>query len=145
MGGFEITIGDLKNGARGAALCPYAFTQEGVAMLSSVLNSPQAIAVNVEIMRAFVRFRTYLVNHQELATKMKELELRFENVSNQQDTKLKMLAEAMRQLRDEVKKILPQSLPKMPKRAIGFHRSEEVEPTTGTPKSQKAAKGKKSA
>jgi hypothetical protein len=114
-------------------------------MLSSVLNSPQAIAVNVEIMRAFVRFRTYLANHQELAAKMKELELRFEKVSNQHDTKLRMLAEAMRQLRDEVRKTLPPLPSKVSKRPIGFIRSEEDETKKGAPKSQNSRKRKKSA
>jgi hypothetical protein len=47
---------------------PYAFTEQGVAMLSSVLRSPRAISVNIEIMRAFVRMREMLASNQELAT-----------------------------------------------------------------------------
>ena len=53
---------------------PYAFTEQGVAMLSSVLNSPRAIKVNIEIMRAFVRLRQLLASHKELARKLEELE-----------------------------------------------------------------------
>src|SRR3990172_6122857 len=53
---------------------PYAFTEQGVAMLSSVLESPRAIQVNVEIMRAFVRLRQMLVSHADLARKFDALE-----------------------------------------------------------------------
>ena len=55
---------------------PYAFTQEGVAMLSSVLRSPQAIRANVEIMRAFVRLRQWTVAHEDLARRLDELEMK---------------------------------------------------------------------
>jgi hypothetical protein len=57
---------------------PYAFTEQGVAMLSSVLRSQRAIRVNVEIMRAFVRLRRMLVSHDELAQKVATLERRYD-------------------------------------------------------------------
>jgi hypothetical protein len=57
---------------------PYAFTQEGVTMLSSVLRSPQAVRVNVEIMRAFVRLRAALAEHRNLARRLDELEARYD-------------------------------------------------------------------
>jgi hypothetical protein len=57
---------------------PYAFSEQGVAMLSSVLRSPRAIAVNVEIMRAFVRLRRLLASHTELAKRLDEMEHRYE-------------------------------------------------------------------
>jgi len=57
-------------GRRGRRYLPYAFTEQGVAMLSSVLRSQRAIRVNVEIMRAFVRLRRMLVSHDELAQKV---------------------------------------------------------------------------
>ncbi len=63
----------LKRGAN-VKHAPYAFTQEGVAMLSSVLRSPQAVRVNVEIMRAFVRLRAALAEHRNLARRLDELE-----------------------------------------------------------------------
>ena len=53
---------------------PYAFTQEGVAMLSSVLRSERAVLVNIAIMRAFVRMRAILATHRELARKIEALE-----------------------------------------------------------------------
>lgn len=63
-----------NSGRGGRRTAPYAFTEQGVAMLSSVLNSPRAIAVNIEIMRAFVRMREVLASNKELAAKLQELE-----------------------------------------------------------------------
>ncbi len=64
-----------KNPGRGGRrYAPYAFTEQGVAMLSSVLNSPPAIAVNIEIMRAFVRLRELIASNKELAAKLDQLE-----------------------------------------------------------------------
>jgi hypothetical protein len=57
---------------------PYAFTEQGIAMLSSVLRSPQAVQVNIEIMRTFVRLRCILSEHQELARRIDELEGRYD-------------------------------------------------------------------
>ena len=56
---------------------PYAFTEQGVAMLSSVLRSSRAIQVNIAIMRAFVRLRELLATHKDLARKLEKLEHRF--------------------------------------------------------------------
>ena len=70
---------------------PYAFTEQGVAMLSSVLRSQRAIRVNVEIMRAFVRLRRMLVSHDELAQKVATLERRY-------DGQFKVVFEAIRKL-----------------------------------------------
>lgn len=112
-------------GRGGRRYPPYAFTQEGVAMLSGVLNSPQAITVNVEIMRAFVRFRVFLSNHEELSGRLRDLELRFERKSNQQDQNVRMLVEAMRQLREEVRKSIPPPFSPPTKRRIGFHQDDD--------------------
>ena len=57
---------------------PFAFTEQGVAMLSSVLNSDRAIDVNIAIMRAFVRLRELMATHKELARKIEELERRYD-------------------------------------------------------------------
>src|SRR4030067_3719330 len=63
----------------GGGRCPpYAFTEQGVAMLSSVLRSPRAIRANVEIMRAFVRIRRMLASHDDLAHKLTELERKYD-------------------------------------------------------------------
>jgi hypothetical protein len=63
----------------GRRTAPYAFTEQGVAMLSSVLRSPRAIAVNIEIMRAFVRLRQIAGEHRELARKLADLERRYDS------------------------------------------------------------------
>src|SRR3972149_6730196 len=64
----------LKTGRGGRRYAPYAFTEQGVAMLSSVLRSPRAIDVNIEIMRAFVRLRQLLSLHKDLAERLEKLE-----------------------------------------------------------------------
>ncbi|MFA4982320.1 MAG: ORF6N domain-containing protein [Candidatus Omnitrophota bacterium] len=88
---------------------PYAFTEQGVAMLSSVLNSERAIQVNIAIMRAFVRLKAILSTHKELAHKLNELERKIEK----HDEDISSIFEAIRQL------MAPP--PESPKRRIGFH------------------------
>lgn len=83
---------------------PYAFTEQGVAMLSSVLRSKRAIQVNVEIMRSFVRLRQLLASHADLAQKLEELEKKY-------DAQFKIVFDAIRQLMSE---------PVRPRREIGF-------------------------
>ena len=73
---------------------PHVFTQEGVAMLSSVLNSERAIIVNIQIMRAFVKLKELLLTHKELVTKIDELERKY----NDHDQKIQAIFEAIRQL-----------------------------------------------
>ncbi|MEW6196322.1 MAG: ORF6N domain-containing protein [Bacteroidota bacterium] len=73
---------------------PFAFTEQGVAMLSSVLNSKRAVQVNIEIMRAFVKMREFLITHVELAKKLKELELKIES----HDENIATIFEAIKQL-----------------------------------------------
>ena len=70
---------------------PYAFTEQGVAMLSSVLNSERAITVNIAIMRAFVRMREIAAHHRDLARKLKEMERKY-------DTQFRQVFEAIHQL-----------------------------------------------
>jgi len=91
-------------GARRAT--PYAFTENGVAMLSSVLNSDRAIRVNVEIMRTFTRLRKLLASHAELARKLNALERKY-------DAQFRIVFDAIRQL------MAPSPEPK--KGRIGFH------------------------
>ncbi len=90
---------------------PYVFTQEGIAMLSSVLRSKRAVHVNIAIMRAFVRLRQLLATHKELAKKLEELEQKLEG----HDQAIHNLFEAIRQL-------LTPPAPK--RRQIGFHVKE---------------------
>jgi len=103
----------------GRRYLPYAFTQEGIAMLSSVLRSPRAVAVNVEIMRAFVRMRRMLLSVDELARKVEALERKA--VAHDQD--LQAVFKALKQL------IAP---PQPARREIGFHaRPMESAPESG--------------
>jgi len=92
----------------GGAL-PYAFTEQGVAMLSSVLNSERAIKVNIEIMRAFVRLRQILSANKELAKKLDELEKKY-------DAQFRVVFEAIRQL---------MAGPERPPKKIGFQLKEK--------------------
>ena len=62
----------------GTRYMPFAFTEQGVAMLASILNSPTAIEVNIQIVRAFVFMRKYALTHQELTLKLNELENRYD-------------------------------------------------------------------
>ncbi|MGO8745947.1 MAG: ORF6N domain-containing protein [Thermoguttaceae bacterium] len=94
-------------GARRAT--PYAFTEQGVAMFSSVLRGPRAVSVNIEIMRAFVRLRQMLASHADLSRKLEALEKKY-------DTQFKVVFDAIRQLMTP-----PEA---KPKRSIGFHAKE---------------------
>jgi hypothetical protein len=91
----------------GARYQPMAFTEQGVAMLSSVLRSKRAVQVNIEIMRAFVRVREMLGAHRELAARLKELE----NSIQGHDEQIQTIFEAIRQL---------MTPPEKPKKKIGF-------------------------
>jgi len=86
--------GTSKTGRGGSRYLPYAFTEQGVAMLSGVLTSPRAIKVNVEIMRAFIRLRQVLASHRELAQKLEELELHLSD----HDEQIQAIFDAIRQL-----------------------------------------------
>jgi hypothetical protein len=85
---------------------PYAFTEQGVAMLSSVLHSERAVDVNIEIMRAFVRLRQMLASHEELARKLDALEKKY-------NAQFRVVFEAIRQL-------MAPPTPEQKKRRIGF-------------------------
>jgi len=93
----------------GRRYCPYAFTEQGVAMLSSVLRSRRAIQVNIEIMRAFIRLRQMLASHVELARKLDALEKKY-------DAQFKQVFEAIRQL---------MAPPEPKRRPIGFRKRDE--------------------
>ncbi len=112
---FQLNLQEVRNlksqfvtsswgGRRRAA--PYAFTEQGVAMLSSVLKSKRAVQVNIEIMRAFVKLREMLSSHKDLALKLAEMEKKY-------DSQFKVVFDAIREL------MTPIELP--PKsRHIGF-------------------------
>ena len=71
------TSSDSQHGGRRNA--PYAFTQEGVAMLSSVLRSKRAISVNIAIMRAFIKIKETLISHEDLSSKLEGLEKKYDH------------------------------------------------------------------
>jgi len=89
----------------GSRVPPHAFTEQGVAMLSSVLRSPRAVQVNIAIMRAFVRLREMLLTNADLARKLAALEAKY-------DSQFKVVFDAIRQL---------MTPPTTPHREIGYH------------------------
>lgn len=121
---FQLTKNELENlksqivissSWGGRRSLPYAFTEHGILMLSSVLRSPRAISVNIEIMRAFIRMRRLLENNKELWSKIRQLE-------RKNDRQFAEVFEALRQL---------MAPPSSKKRPIGFLR-EEDEPSSTT-------------
>ena len=96
----------------GRRYLPYAFTQEGVAMLSSILRSDRAIQVNIAIMRTFVKLREVMASHKELAGMIESLERKY----SQHD-------QAIQVIFDAIKELLQSPQPQPPKRRIGFSSS----------------------
>jgi len=103
-------FGTLKRGTHSKFL-PMAFTEQGVAMLSSALNSDRAIDVNIAIMRAFVQLRKISSSHKQLAQKLREIEARLED----HDESIDAIFEAIQQL------MRP---PEKPRKPIGFEVKE---------------------
>lgn len=99
----QIVTGSQKH--RDPSSLPYAFTEQGVAMLSSVLRSQRAVQVNIAIMRAFVRLRQILSAHKDLTEKLTAMERKY-------DKQFKVVFEILRQLMEQP--------PEPPKRPIGF-------------------------
>ena len=105
FGGMWSQIVTSSKKHRGLVYRPYAFTEQGVAMLSSVLRSPRAVQVNIAIMRTFVQLRQMLASSEALAGKLAALEKKY-------DAQFKVVFDAIRELMSDKKK---------PKREIGFH------------------------
>lgn len=103
-------IGISNIGRGGRRFLPYAFTEHGVAMLSSVLNSQRAIQVNIAIIKTFVRLREMLAGNVALARKLEELEKKY-------DSQFKVVFDAIREL------MIP---PDPPRRRIGFHQDSQT-------------------
>src|SRR6266571_903623 len=103
----------ISKGRGGRRHFPYAFTEQGVAMLSSVLNSERAVKVNITIMRAFVKLRRILETSREFARKFADLERR----AGKHGEEISAILEAIRQL------LAP---PEKPQREIGFHVRERT-------------------
>jgi hypothetical protein len=107
-GDLRFQSGTSKNRRGGRRYLPYAFTEQGVAMLSSVLRSKRAVHVNIAIMRTFVRLREMLLSNTDLARKLNALEKKY-------DTQFKVVFDAIREL---------MTPPETPRREIGFHSHE---------------------
>ena len=105
-------------GRGGRRSAPYAFTEQGVAMLSSVLGSPRAIAVNIEIMRTFVRVRALAATHGDLAKRLAELEDKTEALAMNQDSFSRNTRNQLKQVFDALRELM--TPPDPPKRPIGF-------------------------
>ena len=106
-------IGTLKRG-QNIKYLPYVFTEQGVAMLSSVLNSERAIQVNIQIIRVFVKLKEILVSHKDLTRKIEDLEQKFQSKFEDHDQKIILIFEAIKQLLKEKEE------PAKRKRPIGF-------------------------
>lgn len=120
---------------------PYAFTEQGVAMLSSVLGSAQAIAVNIEIMRAFVRLREMIVTNKEVAQRLDELENKADLLELKHDTFEHNTRVQLKQVFDAIRELMAAPEPEAPKkRGIGFVMPDEP---SSKPKAARATKGKK--
>jgi len=95
----------------GSRYLPMAFTEQGVAMISSVLNSERAILVNIEIMRAFIQLRNMLVSHGDLKRKIEDMEKKY-------DEQFRIVFEAITQLIEKDEK---------PKKKIGYIKEGQTE------------------
>ncbi len=100
-----VTICDQFSSLKHSTSLPYAFTEHGILMLSSILNSKRAIQVNIQIMRTFTRLREMLNSHKELKQKIEEMEKKY-------DYQFKAVFDAIKKLLDPVQKS---------KNPIGFH------------------------
>ena len=106
-----------KPGRGGRRSAPYAFTEQGVAMLSSVLRSERADAVNIEIMRAFVEVRRMAASHDELARRLDDLECEMSSKLGKHEKYFSAIFESLRQL--------TAASAAKPKRRVGFAPAEE--------------------
>lgn len=120
---FELSAEEFRNWRRqfvtsssgdtmGLRYPPYAFTEHGILMLSSVLNSRRAIEVNIAIMRVFVRLRAMLIAHKDLAIRIEKIEHSFEKHSEQIHTIFQIIQQLM-------------IVEEKPKRRIGFHKESD--------------------
>lgn len=121
-------------GRGGRRTAPYAFTEQGVAMLSTVLGSTRAIAVNIEIMRTFVRVRALAATHGDLAKRLAELEDKTEALAMNHDTFSHNTRAQLKKVFDALRELM--TPPDPPKRPIGFVTPED------TGKKTKGARGK---
>ena len=112
-----------NTGRGGRRTAPYAFTEQGVAMLSSVLGSPRSVAVNIEIMRTFVRVRELAITHGDLGKRLNELEEKTEALALQHNAFSRNTRNQLKQVFDAIRDLM--TPPDPPKRPIGFVTQED--------------------
>jgi len=122
MRNLRFQIGTSKRGQGGRRYSPYAFTEQGISMLSSVLRSSRAVQVNVAIMRTFVRLREMLATHEELRRKIDVMEKKY-------DARFQAVFDTIRQM-------LATPLPA--KKPIGFHARLELTAKSTKPNERRA-------
>jgi hypothetical protein len=111
---FQLTVKEFKNlicqfgtsSWGGARKRPLVFTEHGILMLSSILNAPRAILVNIQIMRTFTKIREFIFNHKKLQRKIEELERKY-------DTQFRVVFDAIKEIEGPIKQ--------KQNRRIGFH------------------------
>ncbi|KAF0144887.1 MAG: hypothetical protein FD156_1458 [Nitrospirae bacterium] len=103
----QIATSSSEHGGR--RYLPFVFSEQGVAMLSSVLNSERAVQVNIAIMRTFVKLRELMATHKDLARKLADMEKKY-------DSQFKVVFDAIRSL---------MAPPEKPRKKIGFHREDD--------------------
>ena len=128
-----------KIGRGGRRTAPYVFTEQGVAMLSTMLGSPRAIAINIEIMRTFVRVRALAATHGDLAQRLEELEQKTETLAMRHDAFSRNTRIQIKQVFDDLRQLM--TPPDPPKRPIGFVTHGEKEKQSKM--SRAAKKGQK--
>jgi hypothetical protein len=128
-----------QSGYGGRRYAPYAFTEQGVAMLSTVLNSERAVVINIEIMRTFVKVRTLASTNQDLAKQLAELQDKTESLATSHETFSRNTRNQLKQVFDTLRELM--TPPETPKRPIGFVHSDELNKPKPESKAIKASKG----
>lgn len=128
----QIVISNVGRGGRRYA--PYAFTEQGVAMLSTVLNSERAVVINIEIMRTFVRVRTLASSQQDLARQLAELQEKTESLAMSHDAFSRNTRHQLKQVFETLRELM--TPPEPAKRPIGFVTPED-KPQPEASKAQK--------
>jgi hypothetical protein len=137
----QFVISSSGSGYGGRRYAPYVFTEQGVAMLSTVLNSERAVVINIEIMRTFVRVRTLARTQQDLAKQLAELQDKTESLAMSHETFNRNTKVQLREVFETLRELM--TPPSSAKRPIGFvHPQEAAKPKT---KALKASPAKKAA
>jgi hypothetical protein len=119
----QSVMASSKHGGRRSA--PYAFTEQGVAMLSSVLNSQRALAVNIEIMRTFVNIRRLTDAHADIARRLEELEAKTLGIATAHSAFREATKTQLKQVFEAIRQLMTPSEP--PRRPVGFITPNEDE------------------